>query len=417
MRGIRWPLPGRQLPRLLFDRVDGRSPWPSALSWSAIRRIVEEALVNLDGGRLRSVGITVGSRGIRQVVPLIECIRTALSERGIAVHLIPAMGSHGGGTPEGRAAVLMGLGFRPPFLDSPHHVEPLPGVVWTEAASRVDTVLLVNRVKPHTSFHGPIESGLVKMLVVGLGGPEGARRFHARPQAELATALIELGQRYLQTGKVLGGFAVVERPDGEITHLAFLPPERLLAEEAKLLRLARTLLPRLPFRQADVLIVGRMGKNLSGTGLDTNVIGRTGVPGFVIPDAPVIERIVVLDLTDESHGNANGVGLADVITRRLYRKIDAGATYLNCLTSTFLERGRLPLVMPNARTAILAAIVSLPERKPLRVAYVEDTLHPEDAYVSRGTAFYGTASGPFRLCFRGADVRFVPTLPPKGESR
>jgi hypothetical protein len=408
LRHIRWPLADRELPPLVFRPVRRPAADPPALGADAMARILDRFVQALPLDGIRSVGITVGSRGLRDGPFVVDRLVRLLAARGVAAHLIPAMGSHGGGTASGRRAVLTDLGYPPPFLDS-DEVRPLaPGLVWTAAAFAVDRILVVNRVKPHTSFHGEVESGLVKMLVVGLGGPAGARAFHARPPDELGPALVELGRRALASGRVLGGVALVENGAGETSHLVPMAPEAILAGEAELLRLARRMLPRLPTDELDALVVRRMGKNLSGTGLDTNVIGRTGVPGLAVPDAPRINRIVVLDLTDESHGNANGVGLADFITAHLYRKIDAGATYLNSLTTGFLERARLPLVLPDARRALLAALLTSGATEAPRVMVIDDTLHIETVFATPATRVQGEAGPLHRPVFRRHDIGFRP---------
>ncbi|MGE5674932.1 MAG: hypothetical protein ACM3XM_13835 [Mycobacterium leprae] len=348
------------------------------------------------------IAVTAGSRGIANIELLLRTTVAYLKELGAVPVVVAAMGSHGGGTAEGQLAVLESLGITAQRLNA----EVRSGVdvitlgqtadrleVFFDAfAAQADGILVLNRVKPHTSFHGPLESGLVKMLVVGLGKPAGAMQFHSLGSARLSGALAAMGSVILERLPVLGGVAVLENSREETADLVPVPRDQFLAQEPLLLERARTLLPRLPVDALDLLVVDEMGKNYSGTGLDTNVIGRIGIRG--VPDGqPEISRIAVLDLSAASHGNANGMGLADFITRRFYRKIDFSATYLNTLTATFVDRAKLPVVLDSDREVIetaLRTLGSLPIDQA-RIIRIPNTLQLEHLLVS--PAVYAATRG------------------------
>jgi hypothetical protein len=379
---------------LLPHLIPVRQTFPTD-SLADVEAAMERALAALDlGARVRPgmrVGLPAGSRGIRQVPLLLRTAVRHLRHLGAEPVIVTAMGSHGGGTAQGQLAVLASLSITEESAGAPI-VGNAEAVTLAVAASgepvyfdRVlagcDGLLVINRVKPHTSFHGPLESGLTKMLVVGCGKPAGAQQFHALGSARLAGRLREFGQIMLDRLPVLGGVAVLENGREEIADLVPVKPAEWIETEERLLERARELLPRLPVHHLDLLIVDEMGKDISGTGMDTNVIGRIGIRG--VPDVgPTIERIVVLDLSDASHGNANGMGLADFITRRMADKIDFPATYLNTLTATFVERAKLPIVMESDREAIETALRTLGSPAAPRVMRIKNTLELERIWVS-----------------------------------
>jgi len=384
------------------DRVDLplMIPVSQRVAAPAVADVAAAVRAALEQLRLRStvrpgmrVAVTAGSRGIRNI-PLI--LRTAvryLKELGAEPVAVAAMGSHGSGTAGGQMAVLRSLGITPEALECPVRcgVEVVElgrtgqgrPVYFDAFAAACDGVLVINRVKPHTSFHGPLESGLVKMMVVGLGKPAGAAQFHSEDPDRLSNALAEMGRVILQRAPILGGIAVLENAQEETADLVPVGPDEMIEREMALLARARAMLPRLPVRALDLLIVDEMGKNIAGTGMDTNVIGRTGIPG--VPDGePAIRRLVVLDLTEASHGNANGMGLADFITRRFQQKIDFPATYLNTLTTTFVQRARMPIVCETDREAITTALMTLGRPGPDRVKAmrIRNTLRLERLWAS-----------------------------------
>jgi hypothetical protein len=344
----------------------------------------------------QKVGITAGSRGITNIVPVLAEIVLFVKSLGANPVILAAMGSHGGGTAGGQRAILADLGITPENVGAPVHtgadcrqvgklVNGTPVFV-TEIARACDAIIVVNRVKPHTSFHGPAESGLQKIITVGLGGPEGARALHRTGAAMLPEVIPAAARLLIGKLPIVLGLAILEDAYEDTMQVTAIPPEQLAQVEEELLNKARSAMPRLPVDRLDLLIVEQMGKNFSGTGMDTNIIGRMHIHGVPEPAKPFIQRITVLDLSPESHGNANGIGLADFTTRRLVNKIDFQATMLNVLTSTFVKRAMIPLTLPDDRTAIVTALRSLGSVKPTeaRVLHIKNTLHLTSMRASAG---------------------------------
>jgi hypothetical protein len=247
-----------------------------------------------------------------------------------------------------------------------------------------DGVILINRVKPHTDFHARYESGLVKMSVIGLGKDDQALAIHRHGVRGLAEVVPRVAERLLRLGKILLGIAVVENAYDETMLIEGIPADRILEREPELLQIAAAHMPRLPVRRLDLLVVDRMGKDISGVGIDPNIIGRTYIRGEKEPLSPEISTIVVDDLTEASHGNAAGMGLADLITRRFFEKIDFDATNINVATSGFLLRAKVPMVAQNAAQAVEWALHSCGPMEPgtERVIRIQDTLHLSEIDVS-----------------------------------
>lgn len=340
------------------------------------------------------IAVAVGSRGIDNLVPIVREIVAYVHERSGQPFVVPAMGSHGGATAEGQAEILSAYGVcernvRAPIRSSMDVVALTKGdlpidVFMDRHAFESDGVILVNRIKPHTDYHARYESGLMKMALIGLGKRQGAEAVH-RFGASGLRELIEPGaRRVLAEGKILGAVGLVEDAYHHTMIVKVLKASEIADEEPGLLEFAKRHMPRLPVDVADVLIVDRMGKDISGVGMDPNITGRIGVNGLHDPAGPRIGAMIVCDLTEPSHGNAIGVGLADVITRRLYDKIDPGPTYANVITSSFLERGKIPVVAPTDRDAFDVAHRScgaIPTGRE-RILRIRDTLHLQDLYVS-----------------------------------
>jgi hypothetical protein len=235
----------------------------------------------------------------------------------------------------------------------------------------------VNRVKKHTDITSPIESGVVKMIAIGLGKKAQADLIHAYGAPGLRAYIPEVARIAIERAPIALGIATLENGYDETAEVHAWEPEEIEAQERKLLQRNKRLLPRLPFDEIDVLIVERMGKEISGTGMDTNVLGRVKIAGERELTRPRIQHLIVLDLTDASHGNAIGIGLADLTTERMVAKVDRQATYINGITSGFLERGKIPITLSDDRAAIATALTRLPpprQRAP-RVARILDTLH------------------------------------------
>ncbi len=345
--------------------------------------------------RGKRVALPAGSRGIRDIVPVLATSVAWLRERGAEPILVAAMGSHGGATSDGQRALLAHLGITSesvggaPVLTEMDTVElgrtPDGLMVYCDrTAAACDGLLVVNRVKPHTAFAEPFGSGLLKMLAVGLGKAPGAAQIHRQGADRMASAIEAIARVVLDRGKVLGGLAIIENAYDETAAVEAIPAAHIPRRELELFAEARRMMPRLPVDALDVLIVDEMGKEYSGTGMDTNVIGRWRLPGMPEPASPRVRRIAALRLSKASEGNAQGVGLADVVTRRLVDAIDPVTTYVNNIVSTFLERAFIPITMPSDRDAIAAALASLglPDPTRARVARIRNTLHLVELWLS-----------------------------------
>ncbi|MBN1877100.1 MAG: DUF2088 domain-containing protein [Anaerolineae bacterium] len=346
-----------------------------------------------------SIAIAVGSRGIANIATIVKTVVDFVKAQSAAPFIIPAMGSHGGGTAEGQAGVLASYGITGATMGAPVRssldvVEiPAPGfpnrVFMDRYAYESDGVILINRVKVHTDFHGPYESGLVKMSVIGLGKHRQALEIHSFGVYGLRERIPPTAQRIFETGKVLFGVALVENAYDETMVVKALRAGDIMREEPSLLDVARANMPRLPVDNLDILIIDRMGKDISGAGIDPNIIGRNRIRGEPEPDHPHIKAVTVHDLTDATHGNACGTGLADVVTRRLFDKTDLTITNENIVTSSFLERGNIPVIAPTDAQAYTWALRSCSSPAgsvvPVEacVARIRDTLHLSELYVSR----------------------------------
>ncbi len=341
------------------------------------------------------VAVAVGSRGIAGLPVIVaETVRWIRSQGG-QPFLVPAMGSHGGATPEGQAAVLREYGITEEAVGAPIRSSldvvrlpqgdsPVP-VFFDRLASEADATIVINRVKPHTSFRGSYESGLMKMMAIGLGKHRQAVAIHALGIEGLRNVMPKVATQVLRHANVRLGLAIVENAYDQPLHVRAIPADRIAAEEPALLELARCNMPRLPLDRIDILIVDEIGKNISGLGMDTNVVGRMKVKGQPEPDSPDIRMIIALDLTDETRGNAAGVGLADVITARLFKRIDFPATYENVLTTGFFERAKIPLIAESDRAALDMAMraAGMPELEQARILRIRNTLRLDEMLVSR----------------------------------
>lgn len=342
------------------------------------------------------IAIAVGSRGISNLALIVRTTVEFLRMQGAQPFIIPAMGSHGGGTAEGQEAVLAGYGITEQNVHAPIRAtmevvqlghttgEPSIPVFMDRFAWESDGVLVINRVKPHTDFHGEHESGIVKMLTIGLGKHRQALQMHRYGADGLRDYIPRVSQIVVESGKLLGALGILEDGYDNTACLSFALPEEIFALDSKLLTQARLSIARLPFDDIDLLIVDCMGKDYSGTGLDTNVIGRMRIRDCA-DNAPHCRRIVTLDLSSASHGNALGVGLSDVVTRRLVDKIDWHITQENVITSGFLERGFLPVVRETDREAIAAGLMSIGRpvnADSVRAVRIRNTLALNEAWVS-----------------------------------
>ncbi len=340
------------------------------------------------------VAIAVGSRGMNRLVELVATTVSELKQRGAEPFVVPAMGSHGGATAEGQRHVLEELGVTEasigcPIVSSMETVElgkmdnGLP-VLIDKQAMQADGIIIINRIKPHTSFSGPLESGLVKMLSIGLGKQQGADSCHAMGFGHMAVNIVEMAKIKIAKAPILFGLATIENAYDKIAKIRLIPAEDIVEDERQLLIEAKASMPRILFNPLDILVVDEMGKQFSGTGTDPNITGRAATPYLDLKQQ--ITKMAVLDLSATSHGNATGVGLADICTKRLVDKIDFDATYANHITSTVLTHGKIPVTMKNdLRTLQLAMKTSnCLDFSTLRAVRLPNTLQVENILISEG---------------------------------
>ena len=365
------------------------------------------------------VAITAGSRGISHIALILKTIVEHLNVLGAKPFIFPAMGSHGGATAEGQVGLLRHYQITEeeigvPILSSMEVVEIGKteagiSVYFDRYAYQADRIIVVNRIKPHTKFKGPIESGLMKMMAIGMGKQKGADLYHkAAIEHTFPKIIVDAARVVLKKAPILFGLGIVENGYDETAKVAGLKPEEIEAKEKDLLSLAKRMMPKLPFDEIDLLIVDEMGKDISGIGMDPNVTGRNRDIMGAFPHPTHVKRLFVRDLTASSDGNAIGIGLADVTTKRLVEKIDRQATYMNCITAISLEKGSIPIYFETDQEAIRVALGSIglvqPERS--RVVRIRNTLQLDEVEVSEA---YGDEllqrsdlemlEGPYPMCF------------------
>jgi hypothetical protein len=374
---------------------------------SSVARELEPLRPNLKPGA--RIAVAVGSRGITNLQSIVSAAVEFLKKSGAYPFIIPAMGSHGGATPEGQAGILAEYGITEPNLGVPIRAsldvkllgksEDDVEVYCSTEALQSDGILLLNRIKPHTDFHGRLGSGILKMSVIGLGKRTGAAAMHvAANWLGHERVIRNIASVMFQSAPILGGLAILENQFHETAKLALVPPENIAAREEELLLESRALFPTLPFEEIDLLIIDHIGKNISGAGMDPNVIGR-GVHGYssALPrdqrPAPFVRRIFVRDLTPETHGNAIGIGFADFTTTRLVQSIDLKSTYINSLTSMTPQGAKIPIYFETDRDVLRHALTSLaiPDVKAAKVVRIQNTLSIVDLQFSESYLAEGIA--------------------------
>ncbi|NLL51329.1 MAG: DUF2088 domain-containing protein [Peptococcaceae bacterium] len=342
----------------------------------------------------QTVAITAGSRGISDIVRILRELVAWVKEVGGIPFIVPAMGSHGGATAEGQLEMLKALGITEQSVGAPIKssmevvqvgvaVNGLPAYI-DRYAAEADAIIVVNKIKPHVAFRGKIESGLMKMITIGLGKQKGAAICHGLGPKKMAENITAIARTVLQNTNIIFAVGIIENAYDQTQELAVLGAEEIEKEEPALLLKARKLTPKLFFKDLDALVIKEMGKNISGTGMDTNVIGRYHTEIDKDGSEPNITKIAVLDLTDQSHGNANGVGLADYTTSRLFKKISLEMTYPNSLTTTASLSAKIPMVLDNDLLAIKACIKcsNIPDLSRVRMAMIKNTLELEHIYIA-----------------------------------
>ncbi|MBA2391878.1 MAG: DUF2088 domain-containing protein [Ktedonobacteraceae bacterium] len=337
------------------------------------------------------IAIGVGSRGVANIALIIRALVSALRSYGAAPFVFPAMGSHGGATPAGQIAVLTSLGVTEAYIGAPivsslevDQLGSLPNglpVYIDRAANAADGIILVNRIKPHTDFAAPIESGLAKMAVIGMGKHKSALTMHSWGLEGLTAQITQAARFVVQHAALLFGLAIIENAYDEVAEIILVPPEGIgTGQERTLLERAKSFMPRLPWETLDVLIIDEMGKDISGAGMDPNIIGRMRW-GKQKATATDITSIAVLDLTAASHGNAIGLGLADFTTQHVLAKVDTQSFYINSITAGViaLNSTKIPMVLETEREAVAAAIRACgrPDLTQIRLARIKNTLNLE----------------------------------------
>jgi hypothetical protein len=358
----------------------------------------------------KHIAIAVGSRGISNIVTIVKALVGHLKDFGIEPIIVPAMGSHGSATAEGQAEVLEKLGINERTVGAEVRSSMdvirlrdvkmdgrLFGVHVDRAAWQSDGVILINRVKQHSDYTGRYESGLVKMAAVGLGNHEGASQVHSAGIVGLKELIPALAKVVLGNNKVIGGFALVEDAYHETAEMHWLNSDEIMPRESGLLEKAKALMPHLPVDDIDLLIIKQMGKDISGVGIDPKTIGRLMIRGEQEPAAPRIELIAICGISAASCGNALGIGLGDFITRELFGKVDFQAVKENILTSTFYERGKIPIVLESEREIVEVAQRHFERRGSDKISaiIIKDTLSLSQMYVTE--AVLGAVAEPGKL--------------------
>ena len=341
------------------------------------------------------IALTAGSRGIKDKPRVLKTIVARLKDLGATPFIVPCMGSHGGATAEGQIEVLEGLGITEQSVGAPIlssvEVQPIgktrfgTPVLIDKNILKADKIIVVNRIKLHTDFKGEFESGLIKMMVIGMGKPEGAMMVHRLTiKHGFPAVLTEVGSMILKKLPICFGMGIIENPYDETAFIELLRPREMFEKEKALLKKARQLMPRLPFDQIGILIMDELGKNVSGAGMDTNVIGRCFSINNQKPKKPKITRIFVRDLTEASHGNACGIGMAEYTTKRLVDKIDYPSMHINCITGMTPEGGRVPIFFEKDREALSTAHYNsgVIDPQDLRILWIKNTLELEYIYAS-----------------------------------
>jgi hypothetical protein len=341
-----------------------------------------------------SVAVAVGSRGIAHIPEVVAAAVRHLKQRGFAPFIVPAMGSHGGATAEGQAGVLAHLGITEQTVGAPvratmetvEYGATLHGIPcrFDRNAAEADAVLCINRVKSHTSFDRPVESGLTKLIAVGLGKQVGAQNVHRLGPRGYTEVLPQLARIAIDHSPIAYGIALVENADKQLVVIEGVEPDGFAAADERLLKVAKTVIARLPFEHVDGLIVEWIGKEISGAGMDPAVVGRVGIRSVPDPGKPFVNKLAVLGVTEDSYGNAVGLGNADYTTRKVANHIDLVPMYMNSITAAGTEGARIPAVLADDRTVIQAMVATCwrSDLENARLCQIRSTLHLHEILVS-----------------------------------
>ncbi|MFS0824629.1 lactate racemase domain-containing protein [Bacillus sp. 1P02SD] len=338
------------------------------------------------------VAIAVGSRGVAKLPELVRETVNAVKSVGGHPFIVPAMGSHGGATAAGQVDVLEQLGVTEdaigaPILASMEVVEigKLPNglpIYMDHHAYKADKIIVINRIKPHTAFRGPVESGLMKMITIGLGKQKGAEAAHAYSFKYMAEHVVEMAKIAIERTPIIFGLGSIENAYDRPAKIVAIPAEEIIHREPELLKEAKSLMPRIMFDPIDVLVVDELGKDISGDGMDPNITGRYATP--YASGGPQVTRIAVLGLTEKTHGNANGIGMADVSTQKVMDQTILEKGYANALTSTVTQVVKLPMILENEELAVKAAIKTCNafDLSKVRIVRIKNTLEIQEIWIS-----------------------------------
>ncbi|MGN1014963.1 MAG: lactate racemase domain-containing protein [Butyricicoccus sp.] len=394
------------MPLLLEE--DGRRPLPRM--YRVRQSFCRDALNDVEGtvqrelrkpeiaGQVKpgmNIALAVGSRGIRNLSRIVKAVVDELLAMGAKPFILAAMGSHGSGTLEGQLEILHTYGITEQAMGVPvianndviHLGETSRGIqVWFDAIclNDVDLIIPINRIKLHTDFVDTIQSGMCKMLVIGLGHHKGCTAIHESEFAWFGETLKEAVQIILDRAKVGFGIGIIENAYDQTARIEAVPADNLLHREEELVEIAKSNMPRLMIPDIDVLVVGQIGKDISGAGYDPNILGRSSIlDRFVLP-VPTIRRMILLDVSEASHGNAIGMGMFDIITRKVFDQLDLESIYTNCISIKVLDDCKIPLIAADEAEAIRIAIQVLRGHDPnrLKIVKIQDTLHLEEIQVS-----------------------------------
>ncbi len=374
------------------------------------------------GGKIQpgmKIAITCGSRGMTNNAVMARAMVDFVKSRGAEPYIVAAMGSHGGATAEGQTQILKDYGITEeamgcPVKSSMETVQVgLSGIrkqpVFVDKnASEADGILLFNRIKPHTSFRGPYESGLMKMMAIGLGKQKGAESIHHQSPAIMHELVEEYGRTILENCPVLGGIAVIENAYDDTCMIKGLTPQEIIDKEPGLKEISYKTIARLLFEKCDVLVVDKIGKNISGDGMDPNISGRFVLPQYCSGGIQA-EKVVILDITDETHGNAQGIGLAEVTTRRLVNRMKLEMTYPTGVTNTFLHLMKIPMIMDNDREALQLALMCCPDAEDhdnMKLIRIPNTAHIGEIEISEGLLPLAEANPDIEILTEPYDLPF-----------
>ena len=362
----------------------------------------------------QTIAITAGSRGVANIALIIKEVVKLVKEKGAEPFIVPAMGSHGGASAEGQSKVLASMGITEDYIGAPikssmevveidRTKNDLP-VYIDKYANEADGIIVINRIKPHVAFRGKYESGVVKMITIGLGKQKGAEICHRLGFGKMAESLEEISLKIAECKNIIMGIGILENGYDETCQIVPMSKEEIFTKEPELLEKAKSMLPKIYFDKFDVLVIDEIGKNITGTGMDTNIIGRYHTP--YASGGPVITKIVVLDLTKESHGNGNGIGLADFTTNRFFTKMKLDQTYPNSITSTVQNSIKIPMILKSDKMAMQGAIKTsnIEDFSKVKIVRIKNTLDLESIYISE--ALYEEAKMNQNLEVIGGPMEF-----------